>query len=162
MLGLPLVKLLGEVCEANVFEAHAFADDPVVERNAGCSASLFTHFERRCCLLADIQSLGVAIRREEDVILGPGVNGLRKSGLEDDRGGPIAQRARAEVLESVLRRLHGVERDFARAAVDMDRVNHLSVAGYGAADINRAFTTEAGSESLENRRRTARCGLVVH
>src|ERR1700683_2995897 len=86
MLGFPLFELLGQVFEAKILGPYAFGHDAIVERYVGCPAALLAHFERRCRLLADIESFGVAVGREEYVILRSCVYGLRKGGVEDDSG----------------------------------------------------------------------------
>src|ERR1700677_4129330 len=88
---LHLLAPLGKIGQTNAFVVLAPGNDAVIEGHARSSAPEFAYFERGRRLLAHIQSLAIAGRREENVILEIGVYGLREHGVEDDAGGAVGE-----------------------------------------------------------------------
>src|SRR5580704_2739043 len=156
------IELLGEVLKANIFIAHALGHDAVVESDVRVSTTLFVDLKSLRCFVAYVETLGIPLWRQEYVILNARVHGLGKGGIERDGYCSVVQRAGAEILKPVFRRLHGIERDFPHAVVHRGRVANLAAAGQVAANINCACSAEETSDGRDDRRRVARLCIVLH
>src|SRR5271154_495372 len=85
------------------------------------------------------------------MIFNAGIHGFREGGIELNARGAVGELAGTGILEPVIRRLHGIERDFSRAAVHRDCIGNVAVTNQIAAGVNCA-TVAAAAESPEDQR----------
>ena len=135
-LGFLFFELFGQVRQADGFVACSFGYYAVIEGYSGGSCGQFADLEARRGFVRDVEAFAVSGGCDEYVVSGCEVDGLGKFGIERDRGCAVAQRPRTEIFEPVFRRLHGVERNFVRAAIHGGSSNNVAGAIQVAAGIH--------------------------
>ena len=91
-------------------EATPLSYDAVIEGDTRAPSAQFAHYETSRCCARHVEAMTVALGSQENVVVGCGVNRLEEFRLKRDVRDTCLQLPCAEILEPVLRALHGVER----------------------------------------------------
>src|ERR1039458_1831392 len=140
-----LIESLRDVLEANIFITYALGHDAVFEGDAGGAAAEFAHLKAGGCLGADVESLAVPVRRQENVVFDAGIHSLPEDGFQVDASGSIDELGRARIFKPVLRRLDSVGFNPLRAPAAGSCNNGLEDAGAGSVAVASEGATSAGA-----------------
>ena len=102
-LRLEGLELLGDVLHSVIFITDTLGHDAVIKRDVRASSAQLPHLERVRALLIYVESLAVAVRRQEDVIVDRCVDRLGEGGIERDRRCAVFERPRSKIFKPVLR-----------------------------------------------------------
>lgn len=91
------------------FVTFSLGDDAVAETDIGVPTLEFFHLEGSLRFLGDVESFAVTLRRQKDVIVHMGVDGLEKERLDLDQSRAIHELAAAEVLKPCFGAFHTCE-----------------------------------------------------
>src|SRR5579864_3403892 len=134
------------------------SDNAVIERNIRGSLLQFANLERGSCPIGDVEAFALARRREEYLVVGLAADGLGKARLEVDGDDAGVERARTEVFNPVLGRLHAVRSEPLRSA-RLDGRAQRTGAEQVAGDINRALSAEGRPYDIESQ--IARASRII-
>src|SRR5580700_2766481 len=157
---IPQAKRFRPVRQPDLLEALALGHDAIVKGNVRCPAAQLLHHKRTGRFLRDVQSLAVAIRSEEHVVLHARINGFAKHRLDVDHGFSTRQLPAARIFEPALRSVNGIERDLLGPAPHRSHLFKTTVAAEVAAHGAVALATETAAVSEQNLR-AAVVGLVI-
>ena len=147
-LGAGFFNLRGDVGQSRGFCSSWLGHDAVVEGDAGLAAAEFADVEAVWSFAGDVESLAVALGREEDAILDAGVHGADERRIKRDVRVAGGELTAAGVFNPVFCGLHAERREL--AAFDRADGRETSRAGEvsGAVDLTlRTIAVEDGERS---------------
>src|SRR5215472_5723177 len=91
--------------------AERLCDDAIAESERGRTAVTFADLEARASLVADVENIALAFRREEDDVRYRWVHRVRKRRIDLHVSGPVGQLRFSEVLDGWQRLFRRIELD---------------------------------------------------
>ncbi len=125
------------------------SDNAVIELDVGGSLVKFTDFERGSRPIRNVEAFALACRRQEYLVIGLAADGLGKPRFEVDDDDANIERARAEVFDPVLGRLHAVG-SVPLLGACLDRRAQRTGAEQIAGHVDRAFSAEGWPNDIKS------------